>query len=213
MNARQHGFTLLELLVATAIVVVIGAAAAMKLSQAMNVRDRVNERAEDLAQLQRAFLFIGRDMEQIVARPARDELGDAQSFLQTNPDGSVELTRVGWINPLSSRQRGDLQRVRYRFEGGQLLREYWENPDRQAGAAPVRSVLTKDVTDFRVEFLFQDAKTGFAWFDTWPLPEDLQRAPQYRRAPLAVSVEVTTARHGAIKRFFRVAANPHAKET
>ncbi len=213
MRAGQRGFTLLELLVATAIVVVIGVGASMVFGQAVTNRERVGERAQALADLQRGFLFMQRDFEQAVARPARDELGDAQSFIGTMADGSVELTRTGWINPLHTRPRSNLQRVRYRIDGDRLLREYWDHPDRQVGTTPSSTVLLTGVVNFRVQFLSRPGQSDYEWSDTWPPAVDLEREPIYRPAPLAVSVEIETARFGTLKRFFRVVANPHARET
>lgn len=211
--SRQRGFTLLELLVSTAIVVVIGVAASIKFGQTVTNRELVGERAVALAELQRAFVFMQRDFEQVIARPARDELGDQQSFLMSTTDGTVELTRTGWLNPLDTRQRGNLQRVRYRLSGNRILREYWEHTDRQAGNTPISSVLLEKVDAFHVQFLYREAEGDYAWHDAWPLAADMERKAQFRRAPLAVSVEVETARFGTLKRFFRIVANPHARET
>lgn len=216
--ARMRGFTLLEILVAMAILVAIGAASTMIFGQALDNRERVGERAEALAELQRAFIFMQRDFEQTVARGARDELGDAQPFLQLTREGGVELTRTGWANPLQTRQRSTLQRVRWREFDGKLLREYWDHPDRQVGSEPVSSVLLTDVVSFRVEFLAREIEDGqesgeFTWHDAWPLDDAMQRAPAFQRAPLAVSIEIETKRFGTLKRFFRVPANPHARET
>ncbi len=209
----QRGFTLLELLVATAIVVVIGVGATMIFGQAVNNRERVGERARALAELQRGFLFMQRDFEQVVARPARDELGDEQPFLMSTADGAVELTHLGWTNPLDTRQRGSIQRVRYRLVDGKLWRDHWEHPDRQAGSDPVSSALMENVIAFDVRFLNKPVKSDYRWEDAWPPAAELERKPQYQRAPLAVSVEIETKHFGVLKRFFRIVANPHARET
>lgn len=216
---RQRGFTLLELVVVMAIMVVIGVAASSTFGQAVDNRDRLAERAQALADLQRAFLFLQRDFEQVVARGARDDLGDPQPFLRgDSEEGVVELTRVGWINPLDSRQRSSLQRVRYRYEDGKLWRDYWEHPDRQSGSEPVAAVLLEDVLSFQVQFLHRaeaaDGRDGdFNWQDSWPLADDSEREPAFQRAPLAVSIELESKRFGVMKRFFRIVANPHARET
>lgn len=217
-RSRARGFTLLEILVAMAILATIAVAASMIFGQALDNRERVGERASELADLQRAWLFIQRDVEQIVARAARDELGDAQPFVQLTRDGALEFTRIGWINPLQTRQRSSLQRVRYRLEDGKLLREYWDHPDRQVGSEPMSSVLVGEVLSFRVEFLTRELKDGleageYRWLDNWPLDVELDRAPVFQRAPLAVSVEIESKRYGTLKRYFRVPANPHARET
>lgn len=210
---RQRGFTLLELVVATAIVVVIGVAAAASFNALVTNRERVGLRADELAAAQRTFLFLQRDIEQAVPRPARDELGDEEDFLRGNLDGSLELTRLGWFNPLESRQRSTLQRVRWRLDGDLLVREYWEHPDRQVGAQPVRSELLAGVTAFRVQYLDKDSTGAWQWADAWPPAAVQDREPLFRPAPYAVSVELVLPTLGTVKRFFRVVANPHARET
>lgn len=210
---RQQGFTLLELIVATSIVVIIGVAASVKFNQALTNRDRVGERARMLADLQRTFIFLQRDIEQSVSRPARDTLGDAQPAMLGAAGGEIELTRVGWTNPLDTRQRSTLQRVRYRVADGQLFREYWDHPDRQVGSSPVASVLVQDVAAFRVEYLHRPAGGDFTWAETWPLANDAGLAPQYQAAPLAVSIEIEVAPYGTMQRFFRVPANAYGRGT
>lgn len=211
---RQRGFTLLELIVATSIVVIIGLAASVKFNQALTNRDRVGERARMLADLQRTFIFLQRDIEQSVSRPARDALGDAQPAMLGVAGGEIELTRVGWTNPLDTRQRSTLQRVRYRMVDGQLLREYWDHPDRQVGSSPVASVLVQQgVAAFRVEYLHRPDDGDFNWAETWPLAADAALAPQKQAAPLAVSIEIEVAPYGTIRRFFRVPANAYGRGT
>jgi general secretion pathway protein J len=210
---RQAGFTLLELLVASAIVVIIGIGASMVFSQTLENRERVGARAAALADLQRTFVFIQRDLEQIVARPARDELGDLQSALLSDGEGGMEFTRTGWMNPLATRPRGALQRVRYRLEDDRLLREYWDHPDRQAGSEPVSSTLASGVQSLKVQYLFREGNADYVWHDSWPLPVDQEKPPLLRRLPLAVAIEMETTQFGAMKRFFRVVANAHARET
>lgn len=210
---RQRGFTLLELLVATAIVVVIGVGGTLVFGQAVENRDRVGVRAQALADLQRAFVFLQRDIEQAVPRPARDELGDLQSAVVGSNDGTLELTHTGWMNPLATRPRGNLQRVRYRLLEDRVVREYWDHTDRQAGATPVSATLLRDVLSFKVEYLYREGGADYTWHDTWPLAADLERKAEFRRMPLAVSVEIETRTFGPMKRFFRVVANPHARET
>lgn len=208
---RERGFTLLELIIATAIVVVIGAAASMKFSQSLTHRDRVGERAGTLTSLQRAFLFIQRDIEQAIARPARDSLGDTQPALMNTPEGGIELTRTGWTNPLETRHRSTLQRVRYRLVEGRLIREYWDHPDRQVGSEPMGVVLLEKVEGLKIEYLHRPGLGEYRWSASWPLPEAGQQAVGRQPAPLAVSIELTLPPYGTLKRFFRVPANPNAR--
>jgi general secretion pathway protein J len=210
---RQRGFTLLEVIVAAAIVVVIGAAASMKISQVATHRERVEARAAELAALQRSWTLLAQDIEQVVARPARDALGDAESALQSSVDGGLHLTRAGWSNPFALRARSNLQRVHWFLLDGVLYREYWPYPDRAVDAEPVRMALLEAVQRLRVRYLVRDKGGGLNWQDDWPPAAELQRPALTRALPEAVSVEIETTSMGSMTRFFRVVANPHAPST
>ena len=71
-----RGFTLVELLVAMAIVAVIGVMAVTGLSNFIRQRDLAEERARRWQEVQLAIRTIVQDLSQIQPRPTRDELGE-----------------------------------------------------------------------------------------------------------------------------------------
>ncbi|MCB1656922.1 MAG: type II secretion system minor pseudopilin GspJ, partial [Pseudomonadales bacterium] len=72
-----RGFTLLELLVAVAIFALLGVGSYRLLASTISVRDTAKAHDAALIQLQRSFIVMNRDLSQAVARPIRDQYGDA----------------------------------------------------------------------------------------------------------------------------------------
>ena len=104
------GFTLLELLVALAIFGLLAAMSYSGLHAVLQQQLYTEQAAERLGALQKLYLIMQRDIEQIVARTVRDEFGDAQ--LPVVGGDALQFTRGGWRNP-AGRQRSTLQRVGY----------------------------------------------------------------------------------------------------
>lgn len=198
-GSAQRGFTLLELLVALAIFSLLAAMAYGGLNNVMQVRDGTQRHAERLAQLQKTFLWLGRDIEQASDRSIRDEYGDSQQALLGSEFGryQLELTRAGWSNP-AGRNRSHLQRVAYGIRDGQLIRAYWNVLDRAQDSQPLESVLLENVSKLELRFL--DASQQ--WHALWPATtlngETTQGPPQ------AVEISLETEAEGRIRRLFRV---------
>jgi general secretion pathway protein J len=204
MNGRRRsaGFTLLELLVSLAIFALLATMAYMALNTVLNARKEVDKRAARLAELQTAFMVMERDIEEAVARPVRDDLGDEQAALKGGGVGVtvLSLTRTGWRNPLGE-ARSDLQRVDYSFNNQQLLRESWSTLDRAPGNEPYKEVLINGVSAVDFRFLGQDRQ----WVGYWP--PDSNNGNQGQGSvlmPLAIEVSVDVDGWGRIVRIFRV---------
>jgi general secretion pathway protein J len=205
MNGRRRsaGFTLLELLVSLAIFALLATMAYTALNTVLNARKEVDQRAARLAELQTAFMVMERDIEEAVARPVRDDLGDEQAALKGGGVGVtvLSLTRTGWRNPLGE-ARSDLQRVAYGFNNHQLVRDSWSTLDRAPGNEPYSEVLINGVSAVDVRFLGQDRQ----WVSYWP-PDSGNGGQQEQSAvlmPRAVEVSVDVDGWGRIVRLFRV---------
>jgi len=200
---KQTGFTLLELLVSIAIFALLAAMAYGGLNLIMKERDATDKHAERLAQLQRTFLWLGRDIEQTINRPIRDEFGDKQLALMGVEVGryQLELTRDGWRNP-AGRTRSHLQRVAYGVKDEKLVRAYWNVLDRAQDSQPLETVLLDGVIRMELRFLPKKDDKQKDWVDSWP-SSSLGTQPS-DDPPRAVEVTLETEAEGRITRLFRV---------
>jgi general secretion pathway protein J len=194
---RPAGFTLLELLVALAIFAIMSVIAYGGLRTVLETRDRAAASADHLAELQLAFTMIGRDIEQAVDRPIRDEFGDAEPAMEGTEE-TLEFTRGGWRNP-AGLQRSELQRVAYVLEGEELLRRTWPVLDRTQSSAPRSTLLLAGVQEFSLRYLDRSRE----WQDLWPMgPATAPGADG--TLPIGIEISITTERWGRITRIFRV---------
>ncbi|MDF1630245.1 MAG: type II secretion system minor pseudopilin GspJ [Alcanivoracaceae bacterium] len=201
-----RGFTLLEVVVAIAILAGIFVVALETFRAASDGRERLAEEATRLEARQRALTFLTLDFEQLIARPVRDALGDYQPALMSLDNG-VALTRLGWANPFDLRSRSQMQRVEYQLIDTQLLRRYWPALDTMAGTEPVESVLLEDVDSIQVRYLYQPSNGDMAWQEIWPDPSLLGVEPQLMPLPKSIELEIIFADGSFMHRYFRTVTN------
>lgn len=195
------GFTLLELLVALAVFGILSAMSYGGLNSVMRARQGVDRQAELLAQLQKAFTIIGKDLEQVVARSVRDSYGEEKVAMQAvdYEQNQLEFTRTGWNNPFPSKKRvrSMLQRVAYGLKEGRLLRIYWFDLDLSYDSPAFETVLLEQVAAFELRFVDGDRE----WQREWPV-----LGSDGKVLPRAVEVTIEIERLGRISRLFRIPA-------
>lgn len=195
---RGAGFTLIELIVVLGIFAVLSVMAYGGLNSVLDTRRAVERSLERTVALQKAYLRLRDDFQQVRDRPARDGFGDPKPALLTFDDGTLEFTRAGWRNPLGQ-PRPSLQRVAYRLdeEKRQLLRLHWIVLDRAPDSEPVETALLDDVE--RVDWRFLDDRQE--WYGAWPptIAAPGAKVP----LPHAVELVVTTRDVGELRFLFR----------
>lgn len=194
----QRGFTLLELLVALAVFAILSVIAYSGLRSILSTQARLEAQSQRLAQVQMAFYFLERDIQQMLARGVRDEFGQPHPALQSGGLGGelLELTRNGWDNPLGL-QRASLERLAYRLQEARLLRLHWDTLDRGGPEEPRQTVVLDQVREVRLRFLDQQNK----WQTEWP-PRSQQNELLKDNLPQAVELSVILNDWGAITRLF-----------
>jgi general secretion pathway protein J len=196
-DRRAHGFTLLELIVVLAIFAVLSVMAYGGLASVLNARAHVAQALERTTALQKGYVRLRNDFQQLRARPARDGYGEPQPALLVQPDDTVEFTRSGWRNPLAQ-PRSALERVAYRVDDGRLLRLSWRVLDRAQDSQPVELVVLDRVEEARWRFL--DAK--FEWQDRWPTQAASAAGTADPGPPLAVELTLQLQDLGEVRYLF-----------
>jgi general secretion pathway protein J len=201
VGRAQSGFTLIELLLALAMTALIGASSYAALEGVGRSRQAFEEKAAELAQLQRFLTVIGSDIRQASGVQNRAANGELESALAVN-DGAetlLLLNRRGWHNPLAI-PRSEMQRVYYRFDGEQVFRGYWEAFDRADDGAFRERPLLADVVHIGVRALPAQQTTDIErqWLPQWPGGEPSAALP----AALEITIELKTL--GELKRVYEL---------
>lgn len=204
----QRGFTLLEVLLAMAISATVAVLAYSQLSVAISASEVHQVKAKQLADIQLVLNVMERDIRNVINRPISDEFDEIEGplFGGELQDALLTFTRGAWDNP-QDLPRGELQRVRYRYENRELWRENWSTLDRdnlEDGFAKV--LMLSDVADARVSFMKVEtpanpvgAKPVSSWVDSWEkAKEDL---------PYAVKIELEIDGFGRLSRIYEIIAN------
>ena len=217
------GFTLLEVLVAISIFAIIGLASQRVLTQVMASQSLTHKHGEALAQLQRGMSLLERDLQQLIDRPVRAAYGDRMpALVADDSDYSVELTRIGWHNPLGHK-RSQLQRLAYSVgpppedsgydaEQNYVLRHYWQVLDRAQDSEPRVQPLIAGVDELHFRFLDMAGD----WHRSWPPQQNEvvitpQSAAVSPPLPVAIEVEMLSRQYGAIRRLIHFnAVDPEA---
>jgi general secretion pathway protein J len=177
---RNKGFTLLELVVALCIFALIGSASYAVLGEIITAQQRLDERADRLAGLQRWLMYSRRDLLQMApcGLSAPPPVVPAE---QTQNTTQLNFCRRGRPNPLGA-PRSELEEVEYRLEGSQLTRKAWSpaaGPEDMPQATPllggVRAITTRFMDDSR------------QWRDGWQAAD--ARLPTLMMVEVSVDIE------------------------
>lgn len=208
MRRHLRGLTLLEMLVAITIFAAMYVAAQIFFSGSLDSRDSLERNAAELENLQRTLTMLTLDVEQMIARPARDSFGDHQPAVR-GEESYFEFTRLGWANPFELRQRSQMQRVAWLVDDERrLVRRYWPVLDRDVGVEPVDTVLLEDVERFAVRYLDQADDGRWEWLEIWPDVELSQTPVLYQRLPKSIEVDLLLDNGRHLHRYFRTVINP-----
>jgi len=204
---RQAGFTLLELLIALAVFSILSLMAYSGLQIVMDSKTHTEKQADRLIELQRAFTFIGRDIEQVIGRSIRDSFGDSKAALIGSGFGTIplEFTRAGWRNP-AKLTRSSMERVMYRYDEENITRLSVSALDQPPQVEPLERHLLSEVKELKFRYLDET----LSWHDDWP--PALAGTTDLSMLPRAVEVTVDMAGFGEIKRIFRVAPGEYVRK-
>lgn len=198
---RQRGFTLLEILVATVILAVMGVIAYRGIAEARVAVGNAEGHLDRLREVQRAVQLVAADFRNLTRRSVREPIGDGRrATLLRDPSGVslVELSRAGWSNG-AGLPRGTVQRVVYRLEAGKLFREHWNVVDPTLATPLMKRELLDGVERCEIRYL----TAGREWIAEWPQIGNTGEA-DFNQRPLAVEVTLVLEDYGEIRRLIEV---------
>ena len=202
MRNRNRGFTLLEILVAVAILAIMSVMAYRGVSEARVSVENAGGHMDRLREVQRAMYLLTSDFRTLAPRPIREPIGDGfRAALRRDPNAVtlVELSHGGWPNGAGT-PRGTVQRVSYRLEERTLIREYWNVTDPTLANIPVTRRLLNQVERIEIRYL----NSGREWVTQWP-PLGGAGDTGLRSRPMAVEITIVLTDYGELKRLIEVA--------
>lgn len=173
----EHGFTLVEMLVALAIFALVSAAGVMLLRSSVDTQIAVSARLGEGSAILRARALLSADLASAQPRAVRDASGAPQTAFVTD-GGGITFTHAASDDAGNER----LERTRYALENGSFVRR--STPAVDGGGEAVAAVLVREVTGARWRVRNVDG----GWSDGWS-------ADNPARLPRAV--ELTLDRNGA----------------
>ena len=200
-HATQRGFTLLEILIASVIMVVMSMLAYRTVAEARAEVEMSEGHLDRLREVQKAMHLMVTDFRTAAPRPVREMLGDgyrASLLRDPNSTNLVELSHGGWPNGAAS-PRGTVQRVQYRLEDRILIREHWNVTDATLANPPVKRELLQNVDAVEIRYF----NNGREWVTEWP-PIGSASDLGFRMRPLAVEIVITLADYGELRRVVEV---------
>jgi general secretion pathway protein J len=199
VRKQALGFTLIEILVALFIFGVVALISGLLLSRSISAQEQLQERGDRLAQIHRAMQIMQRDILQYSNRTIRNEEDkEPLDAIIISSDGYIEMTRLGWRNPLK-RKRSELQRISYRLDGSRLVRGYWHILDRGYSAEPSFQTLLQGVE--RVEFYLLDQNGTEHKF--WP-SQSFRNDGDQDLSPLAIILRIELKPFGVVERIWQL---------
>lgn len=190
MIRRSSGFTLVEMLLALAILAALSVAAVTVLQNVMRADTLTRDKGGRMQALQQTFSQMAADFSQIIPRRSRDSasLFFAGRFQLGSDDWAIAFSRNGWPNPLGLLPRSEIQNVSYRLRDSQLERLSYEQQDPLPGSQPTVTIVLRGVRAFRLRF-YASGRWQDEWLQTQTLPQGLE-------------VTLTLEPYGEIRRLF-----------
>ncbi|HLX27107.1 MAG TPA: type II secretion system minor pseudopilin GspJ [Casimicrobiaceae bacterium] len=192
MNAVARGFTLVEALVAIAILALVATIAWRATAAMTDSEARLTTESARWRQLDAMLTRMEADMREAIPRTVRHGTGSEPAWYArpADADGNSEVvfTRAG-PSALDEPGSGG-QRVGYRLRNGRIEVLYFAHLDNVATKEPDAYALAEGIARFRVLELGPDGR----WIDRWPVSTA-------NAMPRGVRIEIGLDGGGAIERW------------
>lgn len=190
-GAKQLGFTLLEVLIAIAIVALLALMGYRALAALSESESRLSIESARWRTLDLFFARLEADLREAVPRAARNGSAREPAWLAAADaagNGALAFSRAGPEFAIDPGSVG--QRLGYRLRNGSIEVLYWGGYDHPRDSEPAAYALLSGVTQFRLSYL---TATG-RWVESWPVAGEAD-------LPRAARVAVTLASGEEIERW------------
>jgi general secretion pathway protein J len=191
MTRHRSGFTLVELMIALAILALVAVLGYRALAALVDSEAQLTAEAQHWRDLDGLFARIEADMRDALPRDVRTDGGTEPAWVgDVDDNGNADL-RFSRAGPEFGVEPGSAgQRIGYRLRSGAVEVLYWPRLDQPSSVFPRAYVLATRIGAFRVEYL--DARGS--WRERWP-------APAESPVPRAVRIGITFASGEEIERW------------
>ncbi|WP_330985791.1 MULTISPECIES: type II secretion system minor pseudopilin GspJ [Enterobacterales] len=193
LAAKQHGFTLIEVMIAMAIFSLLSLLAYHILSASVKSSEIAQEHTARLAEIQTAFSLLERDFIQILPRQTDDE----KAFLSTTKT-SLSFTTIGSYSAAAPLSASDLARATWTFTDNTLTRSAQSLPSRPNASRITPFILLTGVNSLHWRFYSSE------WTDSWSKTDAF---------PKVIELVVTLEDMGEIRRLFLLPETLEATKT
>lgn len=189
--SSQHGFTLIELMVALLVLAVLGVVLASGMNQVTRWYHQLSDEMSASSQLLKAQALLMSDLLQLAPRSISDVQGTPLPACLSYADGGFECTRF------DNQEAGSgLMRIGYVVDKEGLWRLRWPSLDRAGIAEPLRQQVLSEVTAMTVEWLDATGQT----FTQWP-PAGANALTQL---PSSINVVLLSAQQEVVRMVFPI---------
>lgn len=196
---RARGFSLVELLVAVAVLAVLASVSFRGLNSVLDAETGVAAETRRWNELAIVTAQLGHDLSLAVNRPVRGD-GDADrpalvlrpgsGAMGGDANAQLALTRLGDAESAST--AGEVRRVGWRLREGTLEYLAWPAMDAASGVLPTVSAVLENVAELQLRALGEDG----LWRGAWPASGAADALPR------AVEVQILLAGGARISRLF-----------
>lgn len=178
-QARQRGFTLIELMSALLILSLLALMSFRGLGAVLDARDQLRQQTEKWKSVAAFFSRFQRDVQLSAPRPVRAT------------SGRLEFSRFATAEGIDTPRR-----VAYRLnENHEIEISLWPGLDVAPNAQPARYAVLSAVAQFELQYL----EPGLAWVDAWPRSERDPPLPQAVRLRIVLASGEELVRVFALK--------------
>lgn len=198
--AKQRGITLLELLIAAALLASILVISERSITGAHRAGEISEKRSKALRDIDRLWILLENDLRNSVAFAKEIQFSEPLPAMRIDPGDTylLSLLRGGQANPLLL-PRTEVLRVAYRIEENVLWRDSWVDPYNPQEETARQQQLMDNIEELVITVLpgsprGRSVEEG-PWLERWP---EGNAAPD--ELPLAIEIKLTLPNRGELRR-------------